>query len=118
MTSPSPAPGDAAPVIPNGPGAAAILAAGIGALALGILAFAADAVPAIGQAMNFWPPSGALSGVTTIAIVVWLATWFVLARRWATRDLDMVFINGGAFAMVLVTLVLTFPPLSDLLQGR
>jgi hypothetical protein len=40
--------------IPNGPGAAAILAAGIGCAAMGILAFAGDASDRIGKALNFY----------------------------------------------------------------
>lgn len=58
--------------IPNGPGAAAILAAGIGCAAVGVLAFAGDASPAIGKLLNIYNPTGTLSGVTTLAIIVWL----------------------------------------------
>ena len=42
--------------IPNGSGAAAILAAGIGCAAVGILAFAGDASDAIGRLLNFFNP--------------------------------------------------------------
>lgn len=49
--------------IPNGSGAAAILAAGIGCAMLGILAFAGDASDSIGKALNFYSPTGTLSGV-------------------------------------------------------
>ena len=70
--------------LPNGPGAAAILAAGIGGAVVGILALAGDASPAIGKLLNFYNPTGALSGVSTVAIVVWLVAWFLSARAWAT----------------------------------
>ena len=52
--------------MPNGPGAAAVLAAGIGSLALGVFAFAGDASPPIGRAFNIWNPTGPLSGVINI----------------------------------------------------
>ena len=59
--------------IPNGPGAAAILGAGIGCAMLGILAFAAEASRPVADMLNFYNPVGPLSGKTTIAIIVWLA---------------------------------------------
>jgi hypothetical protein len=68
--------------IPNGPAAAAILAAGIGCLALGVFALAGDASTAINHFFSFYKPSGALSGVSTMAVIVWLVAWFALARRW------------------------------------
>ena len=64
--------------VPNGPGAAAILAAGVGCATLGILAMAGDASPTISKLLIFYNPTGALSGVTTVSIIVWLASWFVL----------------------------------------
>jgi hypothetical protein len=101
----------------NGPGAAAILSAGIGSGALGVLAFAADAVPAINRVFRFWTPAGALSGVSTTAIVVWLAAWFVLSRRWATRDVSLPWVNLAAGLMLIAGLLLTFPPFMDWLQA-
>ena len=104
--------------IPNGPGGAAILAAGIGCAAMGILAFAGDASDAIGKALNVYNPVGTLSGVTTLAIIVWLVSWFVLSRRWATQTVPLAKINAAAFALLAVGFLLTFPPFMDLLQGK
>ncbi|MCW3474565.1 hypothetical protein [Limobrevibacterium gyesilva] len=105
-------------VLPNGPGAAAILAAGIGSLALGIFAFAGDASPAILRAFNFWSATGPLSGVTSTAVFVWLVAWYWLARSWAGRSVSLVLVNVAAFAMLIAGLLLTFPPFMDLLQGK
>ena len=104
--------------LPNGPGAAAILAAGIGALALGVFAFIGDGLPAIGRALNFWDPAGPLSGVTSLAVVVWLLAWYRLAHIWATRSVNLRRVNRAAFAMLIGGLLLTFPPLMDFLQGK
>ena len=104
--------------IPNGPGAAAILAAGIGCAAVGILAFAGDASPAIGKALNIYNPAGTLSGVSTLAIVIWLVAWFVLARMWASKTVAIGKVNLAAFAGLAIGLLLTFPPFIDLLQGK
>jgi hypothetical protein len=104
--------------LPNGPGSAAILAAGIGCAALGVLALAGDASPAIGKLLNFYNPSGTLSGVTTVAIVVWLVAWFLLARAWEEQTVNVMRINLISFALLAVGFLLTFPPFMDLLQGK
>jgi hypothetical protein len=102
----------------NGAGAAAILAAGVGSLALGVFAFAGDAWPGLNALFIIWRPSGPLSGVTTAAIVVWLLAWFVLGRRWSGREVRLGPVNAWAFAMLAAGLLLTFPPVMDLLQGK
>jgi len=115
MTSSAAAPGE---MLPNGPGAAAILSAGIGSAALGVFALAGDAFPAINRLFTFYKPSGALSGVSTVAVIVWLIAWYVLARRWATETVAMAQVNIVAFLLLAVGLLLTFPPVMDLLQGK
>ena len=104
--------------MPNGPGAAAILAAGIGSATLGILAVAGDASPAINSILNFYSPAGALSGVTTVTIVVWLVAWLVLFRLWREKAMALTRVNLAAFAMLAIGFLLTFPPFMDLLQGK
>ena len=104
--------------IPNGPGGAAILAAGIGCAAMGVLAFAGDASAPIGKALIFYNPTGALSGVSTLAIILWLVSWFVLNRLWRTETVEMVKVNMASFALLAVGFLLTFPPFMDLLQGK
>jgi hypothetical protein len=104
--------------IPNGSGGAAILAAGIGCAAMGILAFAGDAWDGIGKALNWYNPSGTLSGVTTLGIVIWLVAWFVLSRMWSGKTVEIMKINVLSFALLAVGFLLTFPPFMDLLQGK
>lgn len=104
--------------IPNGRGAAAILAAGVGCAAVGVLALARDAFPPVANALNFYKPSGPLSGVTTVAVVIWLVAWFFLARKWRNETVQMGKINAAAFALLAVGLLLTFPPVMDFLQGK
>ncbi len=104
--------------IPNGAGAAAILGAGIGSAALGILAFWGDASDSMGKTLNFYNPSGTLSGVTTLAIVIWLVAWFALNRLWRDKTVAMAGINVLSFALLAVGFLFTFPPFMDLLQGK
>ncbi|HEX2942633.1 MAG TPA: hypothetical protein VHO91_16400 [Rhodopila sp.] len=102
----------------NGRGAAAILAAGIGSATLGVLAFAGDAVAPLGRLLSIWPPRGPLSGVTTLTVIVWLASWRALGRRWRDRTVALGWVTVASFALLATGLLLTFPPLADRLQGR
>ena len=100
--------------LPNGPGAAAVLAAGIGSFALGLLAVLADKIPAIKAWTNFYDPTGPLSGVTTTAVIVWLAAWAVFNLRWRGREVRFKPVSGIALLLLAVGMVLTFPPIADL----
>ncbi len=100
--------------IPNGAGAAAILAAGIGAFLVAVFAILADQCAAIKSLMIFWKPTGPLSGVTTCAIVLWLVAWAILHARWRQRSVNLTRVNAAAFALLILGLLLTFPPIADL----
>ncbi len=102
----------------NGPAAAAVLAAGIGCFAVGVFAIAGDALPAIARLLTFYAPTGPLSGVTTSAIVVWLLSWFALARRWHAKSIALGAVTTIAFVLLAFSVLLTFPPFMDLLQGK
>jgi hypothetical protein len=99
--------------IPNGAGAAAVLAAGIGSLLLGVFAVAADKFAGFKSRMIFSKPTGPLSGVTTLAIAAWLLTWIVLHLRWRGRDVAVLPVVGAALVLLAAALLLTFPPFAD-----
>jgi len=99
----------------NGPGAAAVLAAGVGAAALGVFAVLGDTLPAFKKLMIFYKPTGPLSGVTTAAVVVWLLAWAVLEWRWKQKTVSMGRVAVVACGLLVVGLLLTFPPFADLL---
>ena len=103
-----------APALTNGSGAAAILSAGIGSFALAILAIAADKLVSIKSALIFYKPTGPLSGVTTAAILIWLVTWTILNWRWRKKTLAIGPVAALAIALLLLSLLLTFPPIADL----
>ncbi len=104
----------AASDLPNGAGAAALLAAGIGAFALAALAIAADRVATLKTLMVFYKPTGPLSGVTTSAIVLWLMVWVILDARWKKRDVALGRVATAALVLLVLGLVLTFPPVGEL----
>lgn len=100
---------------PNGSGAAAVLAAGIGAFAIAVLDVAADKVASIKSMMNFYKPTGPLSGVTMVSLILWLLCWAVLEWQWQKKDVAMGKIGTFALVLLVVSLLVTFPPIADFL---
>ena len=98
----------------NGSGAAAVLSAGVGSFMVALLAILADKFAIIKSLMNFYKPTGPLSGVTTTAILVWLTVWSVFELRWCKRDISMGRVIVVALVLLTLSLVLTFPPVADL----
>lgn len=100
--------------LPNGPGAAAILSAGIGSFAVAFFAIAADKSSLVKSLLVFYKPTGALSGETTVAILLWLAAWAILDWRWRKRTVNLQRITIIALGLLGLSLLLTFPPIGDL----
>jgi hypothetical protein len=99
---------------PNGSAAAAILAAGIGSISLTIITIAADQSASLNTLLNFYKPTGSLSGVTTTAIAVWVLAWFTLDLLWRRRELPLQMINIASVILLVLSLLGTFPPVGDL----
>lgn len=102
--------------VPNGAALAAMLAAGIGAFALGVLVLLNEA--GLFTAPTLYAPTGGLSGRTTIALVVWLAAWALLHARWRRRDIVARRASIWVVVLVALAVVLTFPPVWELLPGN
>jgi hypothetical protein len=105
-------------LVANGAAGAAILAASLGCLVLGVLAVAGDGSKALTRLLTFYRPTGPLSGVSTVAIVVWLAAWLVGNRVWRGKTIALGKVCGAAFVFLGLALLLTFPPVGDLLLGK
>lgn len=63
---------------PEGPISAAIIAAGVGSAALGLLTTLAEANTTIHDALEWSDEVGPLSGKTAVAVIVWLLAWAAL----------------------------------------
>jgi hypothetical protein len=87
--------------------AAAMVAAGAGSFAMGVFYILGAMKPA---SFNLYKPAGALSGVSTAAIVVWLVVWAVLAKRWNARHIRMGAAGVVALGLLVLGLLLTYPP--------
>ena len=99
----------------NGSGAAAILAAALGSFLVGLLAVLADKISGLKNLLILYKPTGPLSGVTTVALVGWFVAWAILDARWRKRDVELRRVNSMALVLVVLALLLTFPPVADLL---
>lgn len=106
-------PQSATGIDPNGSAMASVLAAGIGAFAMGLFVILNEA--GLFAAPALYGPAGGVTGRTTFATVVWLAAWGVLHARWRGREVAPARVFGSALALIGAGILGTFPPLWALL---
>ena len=103
------------PTIENGAAMAAFLASGIGAFAMGFFVILNEtglfAAPALHGG------AGGVSGRTTFAAAVWLIAWGALHRRFRNREMEPRPVYAATLGLVLVGVLLCFPPVWGLLTG-
>lgn len=93
---------------PDGVALAAFLAAGIGAFAMGVVVVLDEV--GIFAAPTLHAPAGGVSGRTTVATAIWLVAWAILHRRWRDRRVELRRVRAATAVLVLLGLLLTFPP--------
>ena len=94
---------------PEGPVAAAILAGGVGALALGVLTTLAEASPSIKEFLSFSDPVGPLSGKTLGAVLIWIVTWGILHFVYRDKAVESRKALTTALVLIVLGVVGTFP---------
>src|SRR2546428_11900488 len=87
---------------PTGPGAAAVVAAGIGTFTIGLMASLAVASAGLNNALNWYDPTGPLSGKTGVGVVAWLLAWVILHVAWESKKVNF----GRAFRWALAPVLL------------
>ena len=96
----------------NGAAVAAVLAAGIGAFAVGLVVILNEAgvfaVPAL------YGPAGGVSGRTSLAALIGVTGWAVLHGRWKHRQIDARGVRVLALILIGVGILLTLPPVWQL----
>ena len=97
----------------NGAALAAFLAAGIGAFGMGLVVILNEV--GLFAAPTLYGPAGGVSGRTTLAAVIWLVAWAILHRRWKDRQLEPGRVHAATVTLILLGLLLTFPPVWGLL---
>jgi hypothetical protein len=100
--------GDKRETAVNGVALASFVAAGIGALAVGVFVILNEA--GLFAAPALYGPAGGLSGRTTFAVVTWLVSWAVLHRRWKDRRLEAGRLYAITLLLITLGIVLCFPP--------
>ena len=97
------------PEKPEGPIAAAIIAGGIGAAALGLFTTLAEANEDIKDWLDWKSEVGPLAGKTIMAVIVWLIAWVVLHVVYRTKPYE----TRRAFTITVILVALgvlgTFP---------
>ena len=97
----------------NGAAMAAIVAAGVGAFAVGAVVLLAET--GLWSAPSFYGPVGGLSGRTTVATAVWLLSWWALHARWRRHDVNSTWVLVTTTTLIIIGVLATFPPLWQLL---
>jgi hypothetical protein len=100
--------------LPNGPAAAAVLAAGIGCFALGLLTVLSTAFTPLANVLQFYQPTGPLTGVSTLAVVIWLIAWLVYHRLWRQKQMRFTTVLVVTLVLIILGVIGTFPPFYNL----
>jgi hypothetical protein len=104
---------------PNGSAWAALLSAGIGAFAFGVMTILSEVFTKwASRTLQWYRPSGALSGVAGCAVIVWLVVWVVLHTRWNGKQLQRHYaLMITTLLLAVAALIATFPSFYELLGG-
>lgn len=94
---------------PEGPVAAALVAAGVGALSLGILTTMAEASTSFKDFLSFYDPVGPLSGKTIGAVAIWLVAWGVLHMVYRDKPIGSRTALTATLVLIGLGVIGTFP---------
>jgi hypothetical protein len=92
---------------------AAVLGAGIGSSAMGVIVLLNEA--GLFAAPALYGPAGGVTGRTTFATIAWLIAWGVLHARWRSREVASGSVFTWTLVLVVFAIVATFPPVWGLL---
>lgn len=101
----------------EGPGAAAVLAAGVGALTLGVVTTLSEMSTTISGWLDLYSRVGPLSGKTIVTVVVWLLSWVVLHLVMRERGTLTRGVVITAVVLLGLGLLGTFPTFFELFAG-
>lgn len=102
---------------PNGPVAAALLAGGIGSAILGLVTISVEASEVIKTSLNWYKPVGPLMGKSSVGILAFVLSWLILNYLWKGKDTNFSRVATVAMVLVVIGLILTFPPVWSILLG-
>lgn len=103
--------------IPDGPAAAMLLSAGIGAVVLGIMIVLAEVSPAVGTWLGSFDlklGAGPLAGKVLWAVVAYVLSLTGLWVLWRDKEINLKTISIVSFLLIGLGFLLTFPPFFQL----
>jgi hypothetical protein len=95
----------------DGPPAASLIAAGIGAVTLGLFVTLAEASTGMKDWLQWSDRVGPLSGKTILAAAAYFGSFLILGLWWRDRSFALKTILLAAAVLVAVGLLFTFPPI-------
>jgi hypothetical protein len=96
---------------PDGPVAAAIIAGGVGAFALGLYTILAEVSASFKTLATLSESVGGLSGKAVFAVVTWLVVWAGLHVALRAKSVDVTKATLIALVLIAVGVVATIPPI-------
>jgi hypothetical protein len=102
---------------PNGPVAAAFVAAGIASLVLGLFVTLNEFSPAVSGFLKFdanfglGKGVGPLSGKVGMAVIAYVISWVVLHVMWRGKEMNFRPVLIASLVLVGLGFALTFPPI-------
>jgi hypothetical protein len=112
---------------PNGPAAAAFLAAGVGAFVLGLDTTLAAAFPPAEGSTAWWDFAanyglgtgvGPLSGKVIVAVLAYVISFAGFALAWRGREVPLTPVLWATGILLLLGLAGTFPPVFEAFQAE
>ena len=100
----------------DGPLAAALIAAGIGVLTLGVVTSAAGAALGFKDWLNWDDTVGPLSGKSSLALIAWAASWPLLHLALFRRDGLLLAAIVISVALIVLGMIGIFPPVFEALE--
>ena len=105
---------------PDGPGAAAMISAGIGIFVLGFLTTAAVISGGVKSFLLWWEWGqgvGPLAGKSTVAVIVWLISWAILYFLWRNKDVVLKTAFYIGLGLGILGAIGTFPTFFELFHS-
>jgi len=102
--------------VPNGPAVAALLGAALGVFAMGVMFKLSHSRSDLAQWLVFREQVGALSGLSTMAGVVWVSSWSLLTVPLWKRSVPLLPVVAIAGLLIALGLLLTVPQISERIE--
>ena len=101
---------------PNGPAAAAILGAAMAVFSLGVMFVWSHSWGDLAEWLVFREQVGSVSGLSTMAGVIWISTWALLTPPLWKRNVPFLWLTAIAGLLIAAGLLLTWPSIAQRIE--